>query len=81
MVRIFSLMLVLLVLVSTNIPPIMIINMIYEHQNLLSLVSFVVGLWTYQHLCNCDVEHILSFALDEFTDDIAVVNIWNIQNV
>jgi hypothetical protein len=37
---------------STNIPPIMIINRIYEHQNLLSLkpVSFLVGLRTYQHL-------------------------------
>jgi hypothetical protein len=35
---------------STNIPPIMIINRIYEHQNLLSLylVSFLVGLKTYQ---------------------------------
>jgi hypothetical protein len=38
---------------STNIPPIMIINKIYEHKNLLSLwlVSFLVGLRTYQHLC------------------------------
>jgi hypothetical protein len=38
---------------STNIPPIMIINRIYEHQNLLSLwlVSFLVGLRTYQHPC------------------------------
>jgi hypothetical protein len=36
---------------STNIPPIMIVNRIYEHQNLLSLwlVSFLVGLKTYQH--------------------------------
>ena len=36
---------------STNIPPIMIINGIYEHQNLLSLwlVSFLVRLRTYQH--------------------------------
>jgi len=36
---------------SINIPPIMIINRIYEHQNLLSLylVSFLVGLRTYQH--------------------------------
>jgi len=35
----------------TNIPPIMIINRIYENQNLLSLlfVSFLVGLRTYQH--------------------------------
>jgi hypothetical protein len=34
---------------STNIPPIMIINRIYENQNLLSLylVSFLVGLRTY----------------------------------
>jgi hypothetical protein len=37
----------------TNIPPIMIINRIHEHQNLLSLqlVSFLVGLRTYQHSC------------------------------
>ena len=36
---------------STNIPPIMIINRIYENKNLLSLyrVSFLVGLRTYQH--------------------------------
>ena len=34
---------------STNIPPIMIINRIYESQNLLSLVSFLVGLRTYQN--------------------------------
>jgi hypothetical protein len=36
---------------STNIPPIMIINRLHEHQNLLSLwfVSFLVGLRTYQH--------------------------------
>jgi hypothetical protein len=35
----------------TNIPPIMIKNRIYEHQNLFSLqlVSFLVGLRTYQH--------------------------------
>ena len=35
---------------SINIPPIMFINGIYEHQNLLSLqlVSFLVGLRTYQ---------------------------------
>ena len=35
----------------TNIPPIMIINKIHENQNLLSLelVSFLVGLRTYQH--------------------------------
>ena len=38
---------------STNIPPIMIINRIYETHNLLSLllVSFLVGLRTYQHPC------------------------------
>ena len=37
---------------STNIPPIMIINRIYENQNLLllQLVSLLVGLRTYQHL-------------------------------
>ena len=39
---------------STNIPPSIIINRIYETQNLLSLqlVSFLVGLRTYQHPCN-----------------------------
>ena len=36
-VRIFLLMLVLLYIYSTNIPPIMIVNGIYEHQNLLSV--------------------------------------------
>ena len=38
---------------STNFPPIMIINRIYENQNLLSLqlVFFLVGLRTYQHPC------------------------------
>jgi hypothetical protein len=38
---------------STNIPPIMIRNRIYEHKNLLSLylVCFLVGLRTYQHPC------------------------------
>jgi len=40
---------------STNIPPIMLIKGIYEHQNFLSLqlVSFLVGLRTYQHPCKC----------------------------
>jgi hypothetical protein len=39
---------------STDIPPIMIINRICEHQNLLSLwlVSFLVGLRIYQHPVN-----------------------------
>jgi uncharacterized paraquat-inducible protein A len=38
---------------STNILPIMIINRMCEYQNLLSLkvVSFLVGLRTYQHPC------------------------------
>jgi hypothetical protein len=51
MVRIFRLMLVLLYIYITNIYPIMIINRMYEKQNLLSLslVSFLVGLGTYQH--------------------------------
>ena len=37
----------------TNIPPIMTINRIFETQKLLSLylVSFLVGLRNYQHLC------------------------------
>ena len=62
MVRIFHLMLVLLYIRinSTNIPPIMIINRIYEHQNLLSLqlVSFLVGLRTYQLYCIYTHTHI-----------------------
>jgi len=37
MVQIFRLVLVLLYLYSTNIPQIIIINSIYEHQNLLPL--------------------------------------------
>ena len=51
MVRIFRLVLVLLYINSINIPPIMIINIIYETQNLLSLkfFSFLVRLRTYQH--------------------------------
>ena len=38
---------------SNNIPPIMVINRIYKTKNLLSLylVSFLVGLRTYQHPC------------------------------
>ena len=50
-------MLVLLYINSTNILPIMIINRIYEHQNLLSLllVFFLVGLRTYQHPCTISV--------------------------
>jgi hypothetical protein len=42
---------------STNIPPIMIIDRIYGHQNLLSLqfVSFLVGLRTYQQPCTLSV--------------------------
>jgi len=49
MVRIFRLMLVLLYIYinSNNIPPIMIINRIYETHNLL------VGLRTYQHPYVC----------------------------
>jgi hypothetical protein len=59
MIRIFRFMLVFLHIYiyiyiyinSTNIAPIMIINRIYETQNLLSLqlVSFLVELRTYQH--------------------------------
>ena len=36
---------------GTNIPPIMIINRIYQNLLSLQLVSFLVGLRTYQHLC------------------------------
>ena len=56
MVRIFRFdaSLVYIYIYSTNIPPIVIINRIYENQNLLSLklVSFLVGLRTYQHPCS-----------------------------
>ena len=47
---------------STNIHPIMMINRIYEHQNLLSLqlVCFLVGLRTYQHPCNFIMELLFS---------------------
>jgi hypothetical protein len=40
-------------IIDTHITPIMIINRIYEHQNLLSLwlISVLVGLRTYQHPC------------------------------
>jgi hypothetical protein len=65
---------------STNIPPIMIINRIYEHQNLLSLylVSFLVGLRTYQHPCtiNCLSKFLIS-TLDQtlsFPDDQKMEN-------
>jgi len=51
---------------STNILPIMILNRIYEHQNLLSLklVSFLVRLRTYQYpcmwfLCLCAIKVVL----------------------
>jgi len=42
---------------STNIRPIIIINRIYEMQDLLSLYlpSFLVGLRTYQHPCNLTI--------------------------
>ena len=51
MVIMFRLMLVFIYIYSITIPPIMIINRIYGYQNLLSLqlVSFLVGLRTYQH--------------------------------
>jgi hypothetical protein len=47
---------------STNIPTIMIINRIYEHQNLLSLllVSFLVGLRTYQRPCIFSSQNIIA---------------------
>ena len=49
----FGVSLVIYSINSINIPPIMIINRIYENQNLLSLylVSILVGLRTYQHPC------------------------------
>ena len=66
MVRIFRFKLVLFYIYinRTNIPPIMIINRIcmYETQNLLSLqlVSFLVGLRTYQHPCKSEVKAIVT---------------------
>ena len=61
MVRMFLLMLVYIS--SINNTPIMIINRIFEHQNLLSLqlVSFLVGLRTYQHPCTRPALNILFF--------------------
>jgi hypothetical protein len=48
---------------STNIPPIIIINRVYENQNLLSLslVSFLVGLRTYQHPCTTLYIHMILY--------------------
>ena len=48
---------------STNIPPIMIINRIYENQNILSLqlFSFMVGLRIYQHPCTLCVQRHKTF--------------------
>jgi hypothetical protein len=70
MVRIFRLVLVLLYIYiyifiyiyihSINTPPFMIINRIYESQNLLSLklVSFLVGLRTYQqYVCILTIQY------------------------
>ena len=53
---------------SNNIPPIMIINRIYENQNLLSLqrVSFLVGLRTYQHPCTNCATSVTAKTLDFF---------------
>jgi hypothetical protein len=47
---------------SNNIPPIMIINRIYETENLLSLklCSFLVGLRTYQHFSSNIIRMIVS---------------------
>jgi hypothetical protein len=44
---------------STNIPPTMTRNRIYENQNLLSLwlVSFLFGLRTYQHSCTSSLQY------------------------
>ena len=54
---------------STNISPIMIINRLYETQNLLSLqlVSFLVGLRIYQHPCMPrSYKHGVRFAMLEY---------------
>jgi len=68
MLRIFHLTLVLLFIyiISTNTPPIMIINRIYENEILLSLLlfPFLVGLRTYQHPCNvCNPRRNVLYAL------------------
>ena len=62
---------------STNIPPIMVINRIYENQNLLSLqlVSFLVGLRTYQHPC------ILWFDGENISFDASLVIYINSTNI
>jgi hypothetical protein len=60
---------------STNIPPIMIINTIYGHQNLLSLqlVSFLVGLRTYQHPCMVKIYRVESLICFR-NGDVSAVN-------
>ena len=52
-----SLVIYIYIYIYTNIPPIIIIDRIYETQNLLSLqlVSFLVGLRTYQHPCTSPI--------------------------
>jgi len=61
---------------STIVPPIMIINRIYETQNLLSLylVSFLVGLRTYQHPC-------ILFDSDNISFDASLVIYINSTNI
>ena len=64
---------------STNIPPIMIINRIYETQNLLSLylVSFLVGLRTYQHPLYRSISSLLcSFLHSPVTSSLLDTNIF-----
>jgi hypothetical protein len=53
---------------STNIAPIMFVNRIYEHQNLLSLqlLSFLFGLRTYQHPC-IDLRKLKCFQISCYT--------------
>ena len=52
----------------------MITNKIYENQNLLSLylVSFLVGLRTYQHLCNYGELNVLFSAISWTTVVVAI---------
>ena len=60
----------------TNISPIMIINRIFETQNLLSLylVSFLVGLRPYQHPCIMILSCIL-FSRNNQSKPEAILNV------
>ena len=67
---------------STNIPPIMIINRIYESQNplLLYLVSFLVGLRTYQHPCTRH-ENTKTWSLDWYSHTIINPSCFTLEGI